>query len=167
MPLVAFVDRSYSRDFVTMVDLVAGTADGGPLSLSDAGLFHDLLPNWGDRSPVFYCARADKLSRDDRVAFYPEVAFTYVRLTRDRPPARVELPRWLVEEGRTDDVLDLVRAECVVGTGYPYAVETADALAVISHADRVRFYQLFEQFARQSRLTLVLARKAASKIARR
>jgi hypothetical protein len=55
----------------------------------------------------------------------------------------------------------------VVGGGYPYAVETADALAVISHADRERFYSLFEQFAQQSGLALVQARKAASKGSRR
>jgi hypothetical protein len=167
VPLVAFVDRSYSRDFVTLVDLIAGTADGGELTLSDAALYQGLLPNWGDRAPVFYCARRDKLSHEGRVDFYTDVAFTYVRLTRDRPPARVEMPRWLVEEDRVDEIMDLVRAECVVGTGYPYCVETADALAVISQADRARFYQLFEQFARQSKLTLVLTRKAASKIARR
>ena len=90
-----------------------------------------------------------------------------MRLSRDRVPARIEMPHWLVEEGLADDVLDLVRAECVVGSGYPYAVETADALAVISHADRERFYSLFEQFAHQSGLSLVQARKAASKRTRR
>jgi hypothetical protein len=73
-----------------------------------------------------------------------------------------------VEEGFAEDILDLVRAECVVGAGgYPYAAETADALAVISHADRERFYSLFEQFAHQSGMALVQARKAASKHARR
>ncbi len=167
VPLVAFVDRSYSRDFVKLVDLVSGKRGAGELTLSDAALFEPLLPNWGDRSPLFYCARADKLSQANRVPFYTDVAFTYVRLTRDRVPARVEMPRWIVEEELAEEILDLVRAECVVGTGYPYAAETADALAVISHADRQRFYNLFEQFALKSGLELVQARKAASKVARR
>jgi hypothetical protein len=164
-PVVAFVDRSYSRDFVTLVDLLA--AASSPLALSDAALLDRLLPEWGDRCPLFYCARDDALSREGRALYYPEVAFSYVRLTRDRTPARVEMPRWLVEEGRAAAVLDLVRAECVVGAGYPYAVETADALAVISQPDRERFYALFEQFVQRSGLNLVQARKAASKAVRR
>jgi hypothetical protein len=166
VPLVAFVDRSYSRDFVTLMDLLAAATP--PLALSDATLLDALLPAWGDRSPLFICARDDTLSREGRAAFYQDVAVTYVRLTRDRTPARVEMPRWLVEEGQADDVLDLVRAEAVVGTGYPYAVETADALAVIGNQDRERFYNLFEQFVqRTAGLSLVQARKAASKAGRR
>ncbi len=159
-PLVAFVDRSYSHDFVTLLDRVVGAQDGEKLRLSDAGLFSTLLPNWGDRSPLFYCDREDTFNRQNRPSFYNDVAFTYVRLTRDRVPARIEMPYWMVEAGLVDDVLDLVRAECVVGNGYPYAIETADALAVISHADRERFYGLFEQFAHKADLELVQARKA-------
>lgn len=165
VPLVAFVDRSYSRDFVALLDLLV---QGAPsLSLSDAALFDGLLPAWGDRCPFFYCARSDALSHEGRADFYPEVAFTYMRLTRDRAPARLEVPRWMVEGGQAASALDLVRAECVVGAGYPYAVETADALAVISQADRERFYGLFEQFVQRSGLQFVQARKAASKLTRR
>lgn len=168
VPLVAFVDRSFSHDFVTLIDTVAGTRRGDEkLTISDAGLLVDYLPNWGDRSPLFYCDRDDNLQREYDSKLYNDVAFTYVRLTRNRVPARIEMPWWIVEEGLADDILDLVRAECVVGGGYPYAVETADALAVISHADRERFYSLFEQFAHQSGLELVHARKAASKVSRR
>jgi hypothetical protein len=165
VPLVAFVDRSYSRDFVTLLDTLARGMP--PLALSDAALFDGLLPNWGDRGPFFYCARRDGLSQDGRADFYQDVAFTYLRLTRDRTPARLEVPRWMVETGCAADALDLVRAECVVGAGYPYAVETADALAVISQPDRERFYGLFEQFVQRSGLNLVQARKAASKVTRR
>ena len=35
-------------------------------------------------------------------------------------------------QGLLERVVDVVRAECVAGTGYPYAMETADALAVIT-----------------------------------
>ena len=102
---------------------------------------------------------AEKVLRD--------VAFTYVRLTRNRPPARVEMPRWILDERRAEDVLDLVRAECVVGAGYPYAVETADAVAVLSQQDRERFLAIFQQFAEQEDMQFSLARKALSKQARR
>jgi hypothetical protein len=168
VPLVAFVDRSFSHDFVNLIDTVAGTQGvSEALTISDAGLLDSYLPNWGDRAPLFYCDRQDNLRREYDPSLYNDVAFTYMRLSRDRVPARVEMPWWVVEEGLADDVLNLVRAECVVGGGYPYAVETADALAVISHADRERFYSLFEQFAQQSGLALVQARKAASKGSRR
>ena len=167
VPLVAFVDRSFSHDFVTLLDRVSGNDGGEKLRLSDAGLFDTLLPRWGDRSPLFYCDREDTFNRQNRPSFYNGVAFTYVRLTTDRVPARVEMPYWMVEAGLANDVINLVRAECVVGNGYPYAIETADALAVISHADRERFYTLFEQFAQKSGLALVQARKAASKGTRR
>ncbi len=126
-----------------------------------------LLPNWGDRSPLFVCARQDILSTSDRADFYRQVAFTYLHLAADRPPARIEMPLWLVEAGRAPEVIDLVRAECVVGAGYPYAVETADAVAVIQQADRERFYALLQQFAEREQLPFVQSRKAASKQRRR
>lgn len=165
VPVAAFVDRSYSRDFVTMLDALH--SDSTPTALSDAALFDRLLPNWGDRTPFFICARYDGLSREGRAPFYREVAFTYMRLTRERPPARIELPAHWVLQGQADGLLDTLRAECVVGAGYPYAIETADALAVIGGNDRERFYALLEQFAQRAGLTLVQARKAASKVARR
>jgi hypothetical protein len=168
VPLVAFVDRSFSHDFVNLVDNVSSTnVESEKLRITDAGLLEAYLPNWGDRLPLFYCDRQDNLSREHGSRIYNDVAFTYMRLTRDNVPARVEMPHWIVESGMAEDVLDIVRAECVVGGGYPYAAETADALAVISHADRDRFYSLFEQFAQESGLNLVQARKAASKAARR
>lgn len=168
VPVVAFVDRSFSHDFVNLVDVVSGTNAGNDsLRISDAGLLDAYLHHWGDRLPLFYCDRQDNLRKQYDPKLYNDVAFTYIRLTRDRVPARVEMPWWIVEEGLANDILDLVRAECVVGGGYPYAAETADALAVISHADRERFYSLFEQFAHQSGMEFVQARKAASKSARR
>jgi hypothetical protein len=69
----------------------------------------------------------------------------------------------LLEAGRADDVVDLVRAECVVGSGYPYAVETADAVAVISQQDRQRFYAYYQQILQDAGMTLQQTRKIMSK----
>jgi hypothetical protein len=167
VPLVAFVDSSSSRDLVSLMETLRGQKD--KVLLSDAGLLKaaHLLPRWGDRTPCFLCAREDTLTREGRGDFYQDVAFCYLHLVADRPPARLEMPAWMVEAGRVEEIVDLVRAECVVGTGYPYAIESADALAVISHQDRQRFYALFEQFAQQVGLTLTQARKAHSKQMRR
>lgn len=165
VPVVAFVDSTFSRDVVNLVGWVTDATD--KRFATDASLLDALLPHWGDRSPVFLCARDDALSRDGRAGFYTDVAFAYVRLTQDRPPARVEMPRWVFDAGLADDIFDLVRAECVVGNGYPYALESADALAVITSQDRGRFLALFEQFAAREGIPLRRARKAQSKLERR
>ena len=41
----------------------------------------------------------------------------------------------------------LCRAEVIVGRGYPYAIETADQVAVIQGQDRQQFYRLLQQWA--------------------
>ena len=165
VPLVAFVDTSLSRDIVTLIRLLSGQQSEG--SLSDGGLLRRRLSRWGDRSPLFRCARGDGLSLDGRADFYRTVLFTYVHLSSDRPPARIELPQWIHAEGRTQEIIDLVLAECVVGAGYPYAIETADALAVISRQDRERFYALFQRFVQENGLEFSVAAKSRSKRIRR
>ncbi len=164
-PLVGFVDSSGSRDVVMLVNTVAGPPN---MSLTDGALFAPLLPNWGDRTPFFICARNDPLSQQEKADFYQSVAFCYIRLAAERPPARLEVPRWLVESGEAAAIVDRVRAECVIGAGgYPYAIETADAVAVLQQADREHFYALFQQFAEQQGLPFRVSRKQLSKQARR
>jgi hypothetical protein len=165
VPVVAYVDTTFSRDVVNLIATVMHAPDSR--FTTDAALLHRLLPRWGDRSPLFLCARDDALSRDGRADFYTDVAFAYVRLAQEQPPARLEMPRWVLDTGMAEQVIDIVRAECVVGMGYPYAIETADALAVISHADRERFHALFEQFAQREGIDLRRVRKAQSKLNRR
>jgi hypothetical protein len=164
-PVVGFVDSAYSQDLVTLISLLI---PGERIRhTSDARLLQPMLPVWGDRSPIFVCARPDQLSRNGQADFYRQVCFTYVRLVGDRPPARLELPRWLVETGEAEAIINRVRAECVVGTGYPYPIETADAVAVISQQDRERFYRLFQQFLEGEGLSFSTARKMRSKRGRR
>jgi hypothetical protein len=99
--------------------------------------------------------------------YYGRVCLLYLKTTADGPPARLDVPRWLLEAGQLDRVLDVVRAESVVGNGYPYAVETADAVAVITAQDRERFYRAFQEFAEKEGLPLRFSRKATSKQGRR
>jgi hypothetical protein len=165
VPLIGFVDSTYSQDLITLIN---GLIPGPRIHrTSDARLLQPVLPSWGDRSPIFVCARRDQLSEQGRADFYKQVCFTYVHLVQDRPPARLELPRWLVDVGEAEAIIDRVCAECVVGAGYPYPIETADAVAVISQQDRERFYRLFQQFLEREGITLSFARKMRSKRTRR
>jgi hypothetical protein len=103
MPLAGFVDSSGSRDVVMLVNTVAGPPY---MNLTDGALFAPLLPNWGDRTPFFLCARNDPLSQQGNADFYRDVAFCYIRLAAGQPPARIELPRWLVESGNAAAIVD-------------------------------------------------------------
>lgn len=164
-PLVGFVDSSASRDVVMLVNTVAGPPY---MSLTDGALFDPLLPAWGDRTPFFICARNDPLSQSGAAEFYKDVAFCYIRLAMDRPPARLEVPRWVVESGRSDEIVARVLGECIVGAGgYPYAIESADAVAVLRQADREHFYAIFQHFIEQQGLPFHLSRKSLSKQKRR
>ena len=64
-------------------------------------------------------------------------------------------------------VLDMVRAEVVVGTGYPYALSAADAAAFISGQDREAFYGIFQQFIENQDIDLRVSHKTLSKGYRR
>jgi hypothetical protein len=164
VPLVGYVDTSYARDLVTMLSLVSGIPI--PVHLSDGVLLQSHM-DWGDRSQVYWCARDDEV-----LPLYEmqvgRIAFAYLRTSTIAPPARVEFPGWLLEDSTTlERIFDLIRAECVVGNGYPYALETADAVAVVSAEDRQRFYAIFQQFAEKEGLRLHYSRKARSKATRR
>ena len=85
----------------------------------------------------------------------------------ENPPARLEIPRWLLECGRADEVVALVLAEAVVGSGYPYVLEAADVTAVIQQQDRQRFYRLYQDFLQEQGMAMAITRKQRSKQMRR
>lgn len=169
VPLVGYVDTSRARDLVRMLERFDLTLRPGA-SITDSQLLNARRLAWGDRSELLACARADGLfgagNADDD--FYPRIGFTYLKTARSTRPTRIEMPRWVHEAGLVEYVLDVIRAECIVGTGYPYALETADALAVITARDRERFHRLFQDFSeRELGLPLAMGRKPLSKRARR
>jgi len=165
VPLLAYIDTSRARDLTTMLR-VAFPERKLPDNkrIYDALLWGDAL-GWGDASPPFLSARGAVSQQfgTQRSA----VAFVYLRAALDRPPARVEMPRWLAESASLGHALDVLRAELIAGGGYPYAIETADAVAVISNQDRMRFLGMFQRFADESGLDLRFSHKALSKSRRR
>jgi hypothetical protein len=122
-----------------------------------------------DRTCAFQCARGDVLRyyRGDEHDFSDDLYFVYLKIGNETLPARLDVPRWVVEDGLLDHVMDVVRAEIVVGSGYPYPLETADAAAVLTAEDRMAFFRLFHQFAEEAGLTHALPAKSVSKAHRR
>lgn len=161
VPVVGYIDTSYATDVIDMITHVTGLQLSG--RVSDGAMLRRRNMQWGGRSPVFICDRNDSLE----ARFYDRVCFTYLQTTAPNPPARFDFPRWVYEAGEHERVIDLVRAECIVGVGYPYALETADAVAVLTMQDRERFYRLFQRFAEGEGLELRFSRKSISKRGRR
>ena len=165
VPLVGFVDTSHAKDLSTLRHL-------GNLPrtdrINDAHLLRGRM-RWGDRTRAFICARDDTLRNyvwgGGRLR--RDIAFLYLQTTGDGPPARLDIPRWVVQEGLVDYVADVVRCEVIAGTGYPYCFEAVDAAAVLSMQDRELFYSQLQAFCERNGMRLRLAPKATSKRRRR
>lgn len=167
VPLVGYVDRSFSRDLITMLESFAGIERNRDSAVYDASILSGILNNWGDRTCFCYSKRRGLNAFDDPVTGRSKVGFTYLQTTSDSPPARIDVPSWVYESGLLDEVTDVVRAECIIGVGYPYALETADQTAVISTRDREVFFRALQEFANRGKLDFSVTRKNASKNRRR
>ncbi len=161
VPLVGYIDTAQSNDITTLLrtfDKLETTR-----TIHDAKLL-DRLMQWGDRTPLMICDRGDILN--SYAEMRDRIAFTYLK-TNANYPARLELPKWIWEAGRAEAVINQVRAEVIVGNGYPYAIETADQTAVLQSRDRQIFYRILQDWAEQENLALSLSQKMMSKSRRR
>ncbi len=162
VPLVAYIDTSYAQDLSVMLrtlyDLPASQ------SIHDAQLLNKYM-EWGDRTPLFLCQRSGILGEYEDQA--DQIAFTYLKTNRDSYPARLEIPLWVYQAGLLDRVIDWVRGEVIIGSGYPYVIETADQTAVLQAADRQAFFKILQDWAEQEDLNLHFSRKMVSKVRRR
>jgi hypothetical protein len=166
VPLVGYIDTSMARDLVKMLSMYffsnpPSQQDG----ILDADLVSPLLPNWGDRTIAFALKRKGILKQYDNAG--GGLGFCYLRTAMDRPPARLEFPWWIVESGQLDAVCDSIRAECIIGNGYPYAIETADQVAWFSPRDRALFHTMLQRYLTEQQLDFSLASKRRSKQRRR
>jgi hypothetical protein len=169
VPVVGYVDGSRARDLVHMVASL--------FKMKDAEKIHDTWLvgprlTWGARTPMFICARggADRKQQGilEKFEEYRRgVGFVYLKTGATAPPARLEIPLWVLERGLLNQVIDLVIAEVVVGNGYPYVIQSADAAAVINSSDRDAFHAIFQRFAREQQIDLRISQKASSKSRRR
>ncbi|OLP18657.1 NurA domain-containing protein [Leptolyngbya sp. 'hensonii'] len=161
VPLVAYIDTSYARDLTVMLQQLYELPEAR--TIHDAQLLGSFM-KWGDRTPLFLCRRSGILSQYQEQQ--EQIAFTYLK-AHDGYPVRLELPLWLYERDRLEQILDWVRGEIIIGSGYPYVIETADQTAVLKTEDRQAFYKLFQEWAEGEQLHLRLSRKMVSKVRRR
>lgn len=174
VPLVGYVDHSYSRDLLNLLDAFEGKTTSERQTLYDATILHSATPEfsqtlrfWGERTCFCYSRRRGLSAFIDPKTEKSLVGFTYLQTTSDSAPARLDIPSWIYEQGLLEEVLDTIRAECIIGLGYPYALETADQTAVISSRDREIFLRALQEFATREKLNFSVSRKSASKGRRR
>jgi hypothetical protein len=165
VPAIGYVDLSFASDLAGLLQHAFDLPSG---NVFDAQILADVLHPF-DRTAAFRTARGDVLpyyqtEERDRSG---DLGFVYLQTGQDRLPARIDFPLWVLEAGLLGHVLDVVRAEVVVGSGYPYPIETADATAVLTTEDRLAFYALFHDFAVESGLTASMPAKSISKAHRR
>jgi NurA domain len=174
VPLVGYVDRGFSKDLVTMIgsiepvpiEIRSNVYDTTLLSAATSN-FTRVLDHWGARTVFCFSKRKGLKVFEDKETGRSEVGFAYLQTTSDSGPARLDIPSWVYFDGLIDEVVDVVRAECVVGLGYPYVLETADAAAVLSNSDRSLFIRKLQDFAKTEQLDFSVSRKMASKQRRR
>jgi hypothetical protein len=162
VPLVAYIDTSYAQDLAVMLRSLFDLPDSQ--TIHDALLLNKFM-EWGDRTPLFQCQRSGILN--EYQTHRDRIAFTYLKTTREGHPARLEMPIWMYEAGLVDRVVDWVRGEVIIGSGYPYVIETADQTAVLQADDRQAFYRILQDWAEKEDLDLRFSRKMVSKVRRR
>lgn len=162
IPLISYIDSSGAHD---LVDMIKSYFDiKGTYNINDTEIVNADL-QWGDRTPVFKCDRPGVLKqyREHK----DKICFTYLK-TNKGYPSRLEFPLWLFENRDLfEKTLNIVRAEIIIGNGYIYSIESADASAVISNNDRRQFYKIFSDFAYKNDLQVSVSQKSVSKTKRR
>ncbi|WP_297756843.1 DNA double-strand break repair nuclease NurA [Thermosynechococcus sp.] len=162
IPVVAYIDQSKARDVVTLLAHLQ-RLEPNPY-LSDAQLFNSVLTEWGDRSPLFICDRGGILESYGHWAH--GIGFCYLKAHQGYP-VRLEFPLWIYDAGLLPSVISWVCGELITGQGYPYALETADQVAVLQGSDRQAFLKQLQVWAEDTGIKLHFNRKWVSKQQRR
>lgn len=163
--LAGYVDSSRASDLAEMFSPLLPLQHGaGKRALpTDASFLRSAL-QWGERTASFICARDNILQyyRKGDVDYSRGIAFFYIKSSA-YGVSRVEFPLRYVEEGRVDYIADIVRAQLIVGGGYPYALNRAHHEAVVSVKERERFLQIVQALSEREGLGVDTSLKAVRK----
>ncbi|MCK4613220.1 MAG: DNA double-strand break repair nuclease NurA [Thermoplasmata archaeon] len=166
--LAGYIDNSRATDISTMFSSLIS------IHLSSAGLKDAQRPSdaslisygmqWGDRTAAFICARDDILNhyRQENRDYSRDIAFFYIKASHGGI-SRVEFPRRIVEEGKVGLLADIVRAQTIVGDGYPHALNRAHHEAVVSIDKREKFIGILRCLSERHDLGIGTSLKAVKK----
>ena len=167
IPVIGYVARSFAKDLVALVRFFHPDAD--ETTVYDSAILNssdDILSSWGDRTVFFHSKRKGLEKFSDVDTNQPKVGFVYMKAGSGEI-ARLDIPNWVYQKELLSETIDIVRAECVIGLGYPYCLETADATALISVNARNRFLAMLKEFSERENLGFSVSRKQQSKARRR
>lgn len=165
-PIVAYTDMSLSKDLVTMMQKYFRLKP--TTHLADVYILRHIL-KWGDRTRAFLSDRDDKAGREqlsvlDLYGEYRDtIAFFYIQSSGGLP-SKIEMPKWCFEEGMTDRIADVVRAECIIRPGYPDIIHRAHEYSKISQAESELFNNMLENFARDNNIKIYRSAKEFNKL---
>ncbi len=163
-PVAAYTDLPLNKDIVTLMGKYFRLP---PVThLSDVHLLRGLL-NWADRTRAFLSDRDDK-GRENRsvldlyMPYRDSVAFFYIQSSGGLP-SKVEFPKWAFDEGLTDSIADVVRAECIVRPGYPDIIYRAHEYTAITRSEAEQFSQMLDHFAAANHVKIYKSAKELNK----
>jgi hypothetical protein len=133
--------------------------------MADVNMMRSL--NWGDRSRVFISDRDDKGRENKSVLdlygpYRDSIAFFYIQASGGLP-SRVEVPRWVFESGKLEDIADTVRAECIIRPGYPDIIHRAHEYTAINQSEADQFNKMLYSFADANNIRIYRSAKETYK----
>ena len=172
---VGYVDRPSSAYILRILELVdlplakitrESLRRGRFLLLSDRFLFDDLQPN--ERGALF-TPNSETNDRYEDASGGDRIVFTYANMsrlegTKSSAIARIELPKWVVDDpGLLDTAQAAIFANCEP-TSYPYVLARAHELAVVGGAEKEGLENmLFQAMLRNGQMPEI-SFKAANKL---
>lgn len=171
VPVIGYISGSKATELSRLIKQL-GLVDTEQ-AVRDYRIFSEMVETWGGRTALFSSHRDTTLEKlrttyhDVEYDFSSDILFTYINIGSGSQMDRVELPRWILNEGLVQHVLSVVRAESGVGRGYCELLQAVDADAVISRSDREAFLRLYQDFSDEHDITLRWDNKALSKKRRR
>jgi len=163
-PVAAYTDMPLNKDIVTLMKKYFGLP---PVThLSDVHLIRGRL-DWADRTRVFTSDRDDKGRENKSVLdlygqYRDAVAFFYIQASGGLP-SKVEFPKWAYDEGLTDRIADVVRAECIIRPGYPDIIHRAHEYTAISQDEAGQFSRILDHFAAVNQIKIYKSAKEINK----
>ncbi len=162
-PVAGFVDRSVSRDLTYMLYNQSARTDPAeglprPRWTYDARLL-GRYAEWGVRTRAFLLDRDDRRGEGgtSSLDLYEEqgdrIAFLYL-CTDGVTFARVEVPRFVCENGGLDGLVDVILAQTALRGNYPDIIHQSHRAASITYREAGMFHNVFTGFCREKGIAL-------------